>query len=118
MDENHPSNRVLIPRKITIQRQLIADVPLCTLLSGGLDSSAITALAARLSDERIRSFAVDFVGYTDTLSPARGAPHPTGRMCRRSRNTLVPTTRTSCCPRTNSWTRTCGPPLSTPATCR
>ena len=49
----------------TIQRQLISDVPLCMLLSGGLDSSALTALAARFSDERIRSFAVDFIGYTD-----------------------------------------------------
>ncbi len=30
-----------------IQRQLVSDVPLCTLLSGGLDSSFITAVAAR-----------------------------------------------------------------------
>ena len=30
----------------TVQRQLVADVPVCTLLSGGLDSSAITAIAA------------------------------------------------------------------------
>lgn len=30
-----------------VERQLVADVPLCSLLSGGLDSSVITALAAR-----------------------------------------------------------------------
>lgn len=30
-----------------IQRQLVSDVPLCTLLSGGLDSSYITAVAAK-----------------------------------------------------------------------
>ncbi|AGA68330.1 asparagine synthase, glutamine-hydrolyzing [Desulfitobacterium dichloroeliminans LMG P-21439] len=30
-----------------IQRQLVADVPLCTFLSGGLDSSVITAVAAQ-----------------------------------------------------------------------
>ncbi|WP_149764760.1 asparagine synthase (glutamine-hydrolyzing) [Neomesorhizobium albiziae] len=60
----------------TIQRQLIADVPLGTLLSGGLDSSALTALAARFSGERIRSFAVDFVGYTEnfTAHPRRTTP--------------------------------------------
>ncbi|MEG6586891.1 asparagine synthase (glutamine-hydrolyzing) [Dendrosporobacter sp. 1207_IL3150] len=30
----------------TAKRQLVADVPVCTFLSGGLDSSALTALAA------------------------------------------------------------------------
>ena len=30
-----------------ITRQLVADVPVCTFLSGGLDSSAITAIAAK-----------------------------------------------------------------------
>ncbi|MFI1016070.1 asparagine synthase (glutamine-hydrolyzing) [Streptomyces sp. NPDC020965] len=47
-----------------VERQLISDVPLCTLLSGGLDSSAITALAARSPTVRgegpLRSFSVDF----------------------------------------------------------
>ncbi|WFU39928.1 asparagine synthase (glutamine-hydrolyzing) [Bradyrhizobium sp. CB82] len=62
----------------TIQRQLIADVPLCTLLSGGLDSSAMTALAARFSDERIRSFALDFVGYTDNFIPGPMCATPDG----------------------------------------
>ncbi|MBM2712822.1 asparagine synthase (glutamine-hydrolyzing) [Mesorhizobium caraganae] len=62
----------------TIQRQLIADVPLCTLLSGGLDSSALTALAARFSDKRIRSFALDFVGYTDNFTPGPMCATPDG----------------------------------------
>jgi asparagine synthase (glutamine-hydrolysing) len=62
----------------TIQRQLISDVPLCTLLSGGLDSSTLTALAARFSDERIRSFAVDFVGYTDNFTADLGHTTPDG----------------------------------------
>ena len=60
----------------TAQRQLIADVPLCTLLSGGLDSSALTALAARHTTDRVRSFAVDFVGYSEnfTADEVRGTP--------------------------------------------
>ncbi|MFC7384668.1 asparagine synthase (glutamine-hydrolyzing) [Sphaerisporangium rhizosphaerae] len=56
-----------------IQRQLISDVPLCTLLSGGLDSSAVTALAGealrRHGEGKLRSFAVDFTGYTEHFSP-------------------------------------------------
>ncbi|MFG2338926.1 asparagine synthase (glutamine-hydrolyzing) [Streptomyces yangpuensis] len=45
----------------TVQRQMVADVPLSSLLSGGLDSSAITALAARTQESgRLRSFSVDF----------------------------------------------------------
>ena len=56
-----------------VQRQLISDVPLCTLLSGGLDSSAITALAAKALAAQesgpVRSFAVDFVGYAENFKP-------------------------------------------------
>jgi asparagine synthase (glutamine-hydrolysing) len=47
-----------------VQRQIVADVPLCSLLSGGLDSSAVTAMAHRAianqQGGRIRSFSVDF----------------------------------------------------------
>ncbi|QMU77599.1 asparagine synthase (glutamine-hydrolyzing) [Streptacidiphilus sp. PB12-B1b] len=54
-----------------VDRQLIADVPLCTLLSGGLDSSVITALAARAlaagGRGPVRSFSVDFVGQTENF---------------------------------------------------
>jgi asparagine synthase (glutamine-hydrolysing) len=56
-----------------VRRQLIADVPLCTLLSGGLDSSAVTALAADLLRREglgpVHSFAVDFVGQTEHFRP-------------------------------------------------
>ncbi|WP_327157674.1 asparagine synthase (glutamine-hydrolyzing) [Streptomyces tubercidicus] len=63
-----------------VDRQLIADVPLCTLLSGGLDSSALTALAARALAAQgrgpVRSFAVDFTGHTENFTPddLRGTP--------------------------------------------
>ncbi|MEU2868250.1 asparagine synthase (glutamine-hydrolyzing) [Streptomyces olivoreticuli] len=63
-----------------VSRQLIADVPLCTLLSGGLDSSVITALAAKgLADGGhgpVRSFAVDFAGQAENFraSDLRGTP--------------------------------------------
>ncbi|GIJ12063.1 asparagine synthase (glutamine-hydrolyzing) [Micromonospora andamanensis] len=53
-----------------VDRQVVADVPLCTLLSGGLDSSAITALAARTLDTPVRSYALDFT------APAGFVPDP------------------------------------------
>ncbi|WP_433077094.1 asparagine synthase (glutamine-hydrolyzing) [Dactylosporangium sp. CA-052675] len=56
-----------------VARQTIADVPLCALLSGGLDSSATTALAQLALTARgegpLRSFAVDFVGQTEHFKP-------------------------------------------------
>jgi asparagine synthase (glutamine-hydrolysing) len=55
-----------------VRRQLIADVPLCTLLSGGLDSSIITALAAKELGAQghgpVRSFAIDFDGQSENFT--------------------------------------------------
>jgi asparagine synthase (glutamine-hydrolysing) len=49
----------------TVVRQLVSDVPVCTLLSGGLDSSAVTAIAAeqyaREGRGPLRTLSVDFV---------------------------------------------------------
>ena len=63
-----------------VDRQLISDVPLCTLLSGGLDSSAVTALAAKAladnGDGPVRSFSVDFVGYDEYFTPDVIRPTP------------------------------------------
>ncbi|MEV0006076.1 asparagine synthase (glutamine-hydrolyzing) [Micromonospora sp. NPDC050980] len=63
-----------------VERQLIAEVPLCTLLSGGLDSSAITAIAAghlrRSGNERVRSFSVDFSGHAERFVPDEVRPDP------------------------------------------
>ncbi|MFI7221293.1 asparagine synthase (glutamine-hydrolyzing) [Micromonospora maritima] len=49
--------------------QLVSDVPICTLLSGGLDSSAITAIAASATaPEPLRTFAVDFQSNASAFS--------------------------------------------------
>lgn len=63
-----------------VQRQIVSDVPLCSLLSGGLDSSIITALASKkllaAGKQNIRSFSVDFVdhGSAFTSDAVRGTP--------------------------------------------
>jgi asparagine synthase (glutamine-hydrolysing) len=47
----------------SIRLRLIADVPVGIMLSGGLDSSLVTALAARVSPGRVKTFNISFPGY-------------------------------------------------------
>ncbi|GAA1958999.1 asparagine synthase (glutamine-hydrolyzing) [Amycolatopsis minnesotensis] len=51
-----------------VRRQLVADVPQGVLLSGGLDSSAITGLAAETLPG-LRTFSVDFAGQEGEFRP-------------------------------------------------
>jgi asparagine synthase (glutamine-hydrolysing) len=46
-----------------VQLQLVADVPVGILLSGGVDSSLITAMAARVSSGPVRTFTISFPGH-------------------------------------------------------
>ncbi|MFD1523481.1 asparagine synthase (glutamine-hydrolyzing) [Pseudonocardia yunnanensis] len=62
-----------------VARQLVSDVPRCTLLSGGLDSSVITEIAAGRQarvGETIRTFSVEYAGQTERFvaDTARDAP--------------------------------------------
>lgn len=47
----------------SVARQLVADVPVAVLLSGGLDSSLVTAAAARASSVPVKTFNVAFPGH-------------------------------------------------------
>lgn len=46
----------------SVQRQLVADVPVGVLLSGGVDSSLVTAMAVRAA-KNIKTFTIRFPGY-------------------------------------------------------
>jgi asparagine synthase (glutamine-hydrolysing) len=46
-----------------VREQLIADVPVAVLLSGGLDSSIVTGLAAAASSHPVRTFTVGIPGH-------------------------------------------------------
>lgn len=48
-----------------INRQLVGDVPLCTFLSGGLDSSAISAIAAKEFEKKGKKLTTYSIDYED-----------------------------------------------------
>lgn len=48
-----------------IKRQLVGDVPLCTFLSGGLDSSAISAIAAKEFKKKNKVLTTYSIDYED-----------------------------------------------------
>ncbi|MCR1951602.1 asparagine synthase (glutamine-hydrolyzing) [Clostridium sp. DSM 100503] len=48
-----------------INRQLVGDVPLCTFLSGGLDSSAISAIAAKEYKKKNKTLTTYSIDYED-----------------------------------------------------
>ncbi|MGI9862309.1 asparagine synthase (glutamine-hydrolyzing) [Moorella naiadis] len=64
----------------TVERQLVADVPVCTLLSGGLDSSAVTAFTARAFQARgqgpVHTWSVDYVDNNRYFQPSHFQPNP------------------------------------------
>ena len=56
----------------SVRAHLVSDVPVGVLLSGGIDSSALTALAAQESDEPVRTFSIGFEERSfDELGDAR-----------------------------------------------
>lgn len=56
-----------------IKRQLVSDVPICTLLSGGLDSSVVSAVAAKKMHEEGRELDTYSFDYEDNSNYFRSS---------------------------------------------
>jgi asparagine synthase (glutamine-hydrolysing) len=72
----------VLEQKLTaaVEHQLVADVPVGVFTSGGVDSSLLALLAARMvAPRRIKTFAV---GFTDKRFDERGPAADLARICR------------------------------------
>jgi asparagine synthase (glutamine-hydrolysing) len=60
IDEQEATQRALELMELSVERRLVADVPLGVLLSGGMDSSVLVALMHRHTSEPIHTYSVGF----------------------------------------------------------
>ena len=71
-DENELAEELRARLRDSVRAHLIADVPVGVLLSGGVDSGALAALAALESGQRVQTFSIGFdEGSFDELADAR-----------------------------------------------
>ena len=64
-----------------VRRQMVSDVPIGTFLSGGLDSSIITAICAGYQ-EKLPTFSVDYEGNDRNFRPTKFQPNSDGSFIR------------------------------------
>jgi len=81
-DENVLAEEIEQRLKESVRMRLISDVPLGVFLSGGIDSSSITALMSEVSTSAIKTFSIGFkeksfdeLGYARTVASRLGTEH-------------------------------------------
>ncbi|HET7578710.1 MAG TPA: asparagine synthase (glutamine-hydrolyzing), partial [Bacillales bacterium] len=84
----HPDNAEETVEKVrelfqdTVRRQLVADVPVATFLSGGIDSSAITSVAANAFRDSgkgiLNTYSIDFDENEKFFESSKFTPDPDG----------------------------------------
>ena len=82
VDSSRASEELLELLEEAVELRMLADVPLGAFLSGGVDSSSVTAMMARLSPDPIRTFSIGFnnqsfdeTAYSKQVSTICGTRH-------------------------------------------
>ncbi|WP_264736855.1 asparagine synthase (glutamine-hydrolyzing) [Cytobacillus firmus] len=75
-----------------VTRQLVSDVPLCTFLSGGVDSSAITAIAAKAYESdgkgQLNTYSIDYEGNEEFFKANEFQPNSDGAFIQKMSQTF------------------------------
>lgn len=86
----------------TVERQLISDVPLCTFLSGGLDSSVVTAIAAKelqRAGKTLSTYSFEFEGNEENFVPSAFQPERDEDWAQKTAKALGTVHTTLLCPK-------------------
>ncbi|MFM1876609.1 MAG: hypothetical protein RL266_2346 [Bacteroidota bacterium] len=96
-DEHQAQEQLAELLQASVSRRLVADVPFGTFLSGGIDSSLVTALAHKATSEKLKTFSIGFddakhdeSGFARKVSEYLGTEHHEYRVTEKDALELIP----------------------------